>query len=293
VIKHSKLYDVIQEVSKENKQIKSFCKKLFIDYFCYITRVDNQIKKAELTIIEAIKQYERDTEILEDEYFYKSQAKKIVNPQNKMTKEHIDNYKDLVKRIKTYKKHCESIANTILMSFNDLYMLFKSWRYISSDNIYPCLTIYNAGDSHCDYLRVFLSNQKNLYSASHFSNYSSDVYITNNTIDQTKRCLDLSDPDEIINMDYMIIENIIMQKEYFSSQVLEDFKKKLNLVQNRINLLNPILYKEMLNGRLFSKEEMQSICEEEDLKSCFEQTSLSSLSYSIGPDEYNHKHWKN
>jgi len=313
IIKKSKLYKVIDKNNLE------FYLNLFYNYFEYVVKNDEKLKEVQEDILEGIENYKYDTNIIKTEQYidYSSSRKsntKCEDNYNISTYSTIksnNECKKLYDRIKKYTKATKEVATTLLIPFNDMYFLFKSWR----KNIINCISIYNAGDFHCNFLKNFLTDPSinkilKAYNSLYFDKHSEETYnintddkykddyydyVNNEQIqnNEIKRCLEFSNV-ESINLDSIIIDNIMNQKEYITDKnILTNYKDKLNIIKKRIDLLGEEIYKEMLSGRLISKEEIidkcSNITKSSSIEECLITCGLNVATYNLYPKEYSNK----
>ena len=52
----------------------------------------------------------------------------------------------------------------------------------------------------------------------------------------------------------------------WDKNILKTYKEKLNIIKKRIEILGEELYKEMLSGRLISKEELMEKCQNNSIE---------------------------
>lgn len=277
--KTSKLFSVLHSVKIE--QINTYI-SYFQQYFIYVIKIDSDLEEIKSTLYEGIEIYNKDVITIKAYNSIKSRNRKILKKTNKMMyEEEVINakYNKLLKRIKKYNIACEKLATTIMIPFNDMFVLFKSW------NSNSLLSIYNAGDAHCKYLSSFLQSVQ-LYTTHTFTHHSDQMYITKykENVSSFKRCLDFKNKD--LNIDSLIIDNIFQQPNFKHK---EEVKNRVELNAKRINILGVELYKEMLSGKIITYDILNSKCKNLESKNdCIKELQFENLTIN-GPKEYMNK----
>jgi hypothetical protein len=273
--KSSKLYKSIQAIQDEPAM--ALCMQMFRSYFVYVCKHDQELHKYAETIFKGIRNYHKDTKTLHEEYKYKQRSQKI---HTRIPQEHKQNMRMLQEDLAEYNEACDVLATTIMMPFNEMFVLFSSWRAGHQS----CLTLYNAGEAHCSHLRNFLMSQ-NLYTGIVADAYAQNIFQSKQVLKQKwTRCLDVSQTD--VNVDNFLIENMVRQ-----NLLLPTYQQKLNLAARRIQILGLQIYKEMLSGRLLSKEELEEKCTalQKIDSQCLQDLQISSLKYDSAFLEYHDK----
>ncbi len=263
MLNQSKLLKSIMIFSKScnnTNDCATFCLELFYDYFVYIVKHDTELQKYLVHLRIILEDYKIDTERLNKIVYHEYiRSTSLVHDRRNIPRTTDEDLEHKAK-IKSYEETSSVIANTIMMPFNDLYVLFKTWTLAP-------ICVYNTGDAHCRHLSNFLSK---LYDVKIVNTYSNKVLRLINE-QQISRCLKFNND---INIDQEIFQNFINQYEYLPKKYIEEYKEKFNLIQSRINLLGK-LYTKMLSGELISIKELESQCS--DIEKCIKICNLSQL----------------
>ncbi len=261
---NSKLYNIIKSLDID------FCIDLFQKYLVYIISVDKDIRLAKDKILSGIQKYKYHTSLLNNYGSYGTKIKIKNTDYNLLYK--IEKYEKAINNIMLYNKCCKNIATTIMMPFNDLFVLFKSWTSCQ-------ISIYNAGNDHCLYLREFL---KNYYEPIICENSSQNLYKTKyNENANVVRCISFKDID--LNIDHLLIENLFNQMDKVPQEYNTEMKSKFKLNSERINILGRELYIEMLKGIIISPEILKEKCK--DINDCTNKLDFSTITINTA-NEY-------
>jgi hypothetical protein len=287
--KSSMLYAAIQSSVpvniKEDVWVK-WCTQLFTHYFAFVVKSDSELQQSKDKVIASIKSYgvisaelkmyaevtgrtlnisqHRNTKIVS-----RYTDKKSFTPSQLMF------YEDLRATLRDYREIYDTVATSMLVPFNDMFVLFSSWK----TNTCTPLTLYHAGEFHCKQLAQFLIDG-GLYE-----------YATPSVEPSAKvnRCLNMNKQN--YDVDAAISETFQAILQYKKYQ--EEYKNKQTIVYNRISVLGVKLYKQVLSGRLITHQELlKKIGDFElDLEETLDSLELQTLSNNqvFIPKEYTNK----
>jgi hypothetical protein len=285
VRKHSMLYEAIRSsLSSDFSEEKwmEWCQQIFVKYFVYVCKQDQSLAEHEKIVKKSMKTYNQVSEMLRaytlvtGKVLSISQNDKIVrkDPFEGLSEEIAHQFQKLASTIELYEKAFTSLATTMLIPFNDLFMMFSGWK----PAVLSPLVVYHAGDFHCSCLTQFLIQEKL------FEHATPQIELNS----KTSRCLDMTNLD--INVDQAVFKNLIASKQ---NQAYINLKNKRTIVYNRIQIFGEKLYKEILSGRLVTKQELTKLLqnfEVSEIKEATESLDIKTLSQEVFiPSEYTNK----
>ena len=267
------LYKIIIELKLSIKNIftqqdiEQSMYDLFVDYFEYVVTTDKAINDPDFKkrLYKGMANYEDET----FNYYNDLSAVRQYNVDDDQEDEdeietQLD-YKNKVKRhelkFTQYVKDTKELASTILIPFVDLFSLISSWCKPQS-----ILSVYQCGELHTQYLRDFLVQKK----------YYKSIYSAQNQ--KQEQCLTID-----FNLDEYLTKNL---KNTTFNQA---FKAQMKIIKNRTQILKPNLYKQMLYGRVLTKEQLLTMCNYKNLETCMHDLGLSDTIEVFVPEEYKNK----
>jgi hypothetical protein len=273
----SKMFKAMQATSADMTDLL----QLFYQYFVYVMRHDSELRNCKQVLMDAILNYEEDTNIL-----HRMKHRRIPRRNsNDLDEDELlarAEEMSLKARLKQYEEACDTLAATMFLPFNDMFYLFSTW----SPKEYSSLSVYHCGDDHCSHLFEFLTSEQ-LYKG--WSMYSLDEQ------DNKLQCIDVSNsvqifaghPDTIDSIDAMIQQNILHASD-LDMDTKQDFVTKQYIIKNRVRVLGLVQYKRMLSGQLLPKQQLLQLCTQHQLseKQCKQQLDLSDANVVFVPSEY-------
>lgn len=152
----------------------------------------------------------------------------------KVDREYIEKFKKLEdKMLTTYNECQQELASTLLIPFNDIYFL------VSTFGTKTPLAIYHSGNFHStELLKLLIKNGAYNCKYSFGDNNSQCINITKN-----------------FNLDKELINYL----NNYGKEIFSSFYEKQELIQHRVENLGDDLYKEILNGKVITEEELVQI----------------------------------
>ncbi len=273
---------------KEDVWVK-WCTQLFTHYFAFVVKSDSELQHSKEKVLESIRSYGAISAELKMYADFtgrtfnisKHRHTKIVSrysDKKSFSPSQLKFYEDLRATLRDYREIYDTVATSMLVPFNDMFVLFSSWK----TNACAPLTLYHAGEFHCKQLAQFLTDG-GLYE-----------YATPSVEPSAKvnRCLNMNkqnyDVDAAISETF---QAIIHYKKYQEEH--KEYTNKQTIVYNRISVLGVKLYKQVLSGRLITHQELlKKISDFElDLEETLDSLELQMLSNNqvFIPKEYTNK----